>query len=1141
MVDESGMDVAPGVVRDDAEARRRIREELGRTFVVEASAGTGKTTELVHRIVAVLESGVDVGRIAAVTFTDKAAGELKLRLRSGLELRRRSADGPALAALESALARLEEARVSTIHTFAADLLRERPIEAGVDPGFVSEAESTAEGLFEEAFRAWLEEARGTPSPALARAFARRGRASRDAALLGAAKALRDVRAARAPWVRRPWDRHAAIEAAAAAVASLAARSAKDADVRNTLHQDLAPYREAALLLERDADDDDAREATLVGLTFVKPPRKGAALFASGVPREVVLAQVDATRDVIVAFERDAGADLACALREELAPVLARYEDAKRRRGVLDFDDLLLSARALLVGSPEARAVLGARISHLFVDEFQDTDAVQASILLLLASADPASSDPWTCPIVPGKLFIVGDPKQSIYRFRSADLATYERVKARLASIEGDGEILHLTRSFRGLEGIQALVNAAFAPRMIADSRTLTPAYAPLERHRTDEPDLGPVIALPNPRPFKHGRLNPRAAREALPTAVAAFVRWLVNESGVCVFDHGARMPVQARHVCLLFRQLDAWGESQAQPFVDKLAAHGIRHVLVGGKSFYEREEIRAALTALEAIERPDDNLLVAATLRGLFLGLRDEAILEFKLRYGHLHPLRVPPTALPESIVEVGGALAVLARLHRRRNRRPFAETLSEWLEATRAHVTLALLPSGEQALANVQHLLRVREEEGGALSFRGCLDLLRDRASRRVAGEAPILEEQGDGVRLMTIHKAKGLEFPVVILADPMTTRERKSVSKHVDVGRDLAAVRVLGCAPWELVENEALEEARDDAEELRIAYVASTRARDLLVIPIVAEEAAFPAQSWTAPLQRALTGALKGPVDRTGLAETWTDDVVLERPGTKPRNAPIPGFYTTPFGRVAVWDPARLAIEPPAGRGVRDDDLIAKVDASVVDADRAREASFWAARRAQVDARGTPLFRVRTATQITHVEPTSPMPSAARPVDRVFVPRDESRPRGNRFGTLVHDTLATIELTASDASVADVARTTARLHGATEEEIQAAVVAIRRTLETPLWQAFVAADERGDLRREVPLEAVRADGEIAEGVVDVAYLEEGVWTVVDYKTDRPEPGSTRLAGYEAQVALYAEILERATEQPARAVLLFV
>ncbi|MFO0617987.1 MAG: UvrD-helicase domain-containing protein [Polyangiaceae bacterium] len=828
----------------DAEARRKIREELDRTFVVEASAGTGKTTELVHRIVAVLERGAEVNRIAAVTFTDKAAGELKLRLRSGLEQRRRAATGAALESLERALAKLEEARVSTIHTFAADLLRERPVEAGVDPGFQAEAENTAEGLFEEAFRGWLEAARATPAPALARAFARRGRGSNDAALLGAAKTLRDVRYAAALWIRRPWDRESAIERAAARVSSLAAASARDADPRNTLYQDLAPVREGAELLARDSGDDDAREALLVGLAEARAPRKGAAVYASGVPREVILAEVEATREELATFAREAGADLAFALREELAPVLSRYEEAKRRRGVLDFDDLLLRARALLVSSRDARVVLAERISHLFVDEFQDTDPVQSAILLLLASADPECDDPWTCPIVPGKLFIVGDPKQSIYRFRSADLATYERVKDRIRDM--GGELLHLRRSFRSLGGIQTLVNTAFGARMKADARSLMPEYAPLEEHRTDSPLLGPVVALPIPRPFAEGRLSPRAARESLPFAVGAFVRWLLEESGLTVQGRGGeRTAIQARHVCLLFRQLDAYGASLAQPFVDVLGRYRIPHVLVGGRSFYEREEIRASLAALGAIERPDDDLLVAATLRGLFFGQRDDALLEYKLRYGHLNPLRAPSTALPAALVEVGAALALLARLHRLRNRRPFSETLGDLLASTRAHVALALLPSGEQALANVQHLLQVREEADGVLSFRGCLEVLRERAARRSVGEAPILEEEGDGVRLMTVHKAKGLEFPVVVLADPMTTRERKWVAKHVDMERELAAVRLMGCAPWELVDHEPLEQLRDDAEEIRIAYVAATRAKDLLVVPIVAEEAAFPAAS--------------------------------------------------------------------------------------------------------------------------------------------------------------------------------------------------------------------------------------------------------------------------------------------------------
>ncbi|MFO0617988.1 MAG: PD-(D/E)XK nuclease family protein [Polyangiaceae bacterium] len=290
-------------------------------------------------------------------------------------------------------------------------------------------------------------------------------------------------------------------------------------------------------------------------------------------------------------------------------------------------------------------------------------------------------------------------------------------------------------------------------------------------------------------------------------------------------------------------------------------------------------------------------------------------------------------------------------------------------------------------------------------------------------------------------------------------------------------------------------------------------------------------------------MTATLRGTPERDGFAASFGDEVALDRPGGRPRNAISPGHHPTPFGRVAVWDARALDVDPPAAPGVRAQDLIVPTTSEIVEADRSKQRAFWGAREATIKARSAPRHRVRTATQISHTEDGAPPPEvpATRPVTRAYVPRAEGRPRGVEFGILVHQTLATIELTASPEGIMDVVRLAARLLPVGPTEIEAAAEAVRRTTASPLWGAFMAADERGELRREVPLEAVLEDGEILEGVVDVAYLEDGEWTVVDYKTDLPAPGSPRLAGYETQVRLYADVLERATGQRANATLLFV
>jgi ATP-dependent exoDNAse (exonuclease V) beta subunit len=187
--------------------------------------------------------------------------------------------------------------------------------------------------------------------------------------------------------------------------------------------------------------------------------------------------------------------------------------------------------------------------------------------------------------------------------------------------------------------------------------------------------------------------------------------------------------------------------------------------------------------------------------------------------------------------IEVADALDVLKTLHLRRNYRPIAETISKLLEVLRAQAGIALWPNGEQALANCQRLIDMaRQFEGGASSFRAFVEKLEADAERGEADEAPIVEEGVEGVRIMTVHKAKGLEFPVVVLADPTCTAARDTPSRHVDSDRSLWVETVCGCAPIELLEAADEELHRDQAEAVRVAYVAATRARDLLVAPVAA-----------------------------------------------------------------------------------------------------------------------------------------------------------------------------------------------------------------------------------------------------------------------------------------------------------------
>ena len=277
-----------------------------------------------------------------------------------------------------------------------------------------------------------------------------------------------------------------------------------------------------------------------------------------------------------------------------------------------------------------------------------------------------------------------------------------------------------------------------------------------------------------------------------------------------------------------------FGKDITRDYVEALEARGIPHLLVGGKTFHEREEVDAIRTALTAIEWPEDELSVYAALHGPLFAIGEEELLEYHSVARVFHPYRVPGESAGSAAAGGEGA-AHAARAARARNHRPVADTIGRLIAVTRAHAGFILWRGGEQVLANVLHIsdLARRYEVEGGLSFRGFVDMLHDASGRADSPEAPILEEGSEGVRLMTVHKAKGLEFPVVVLADIACKLSQEDASRYLDPERKLCAIRIGGWSPLDLQEHNAEEAKRDEAEGIRLAYVAATRARDVLVVP--------------------------------------------------------------------------------------------------------------------------------------------------------------------------------------------------------------------------------------------------------------------------------------------------------------------
>ncbi|HJL20002.1 MAG TPA: UvrD-helicase domain-containing protein, partial [Sandaracinaceae bacterium LLY-WYZ-13_1] len=976
----------------DAEARRRIAEELDRTLVVEAAAGTGKTTALIGRMVAILRTGrARLEEIVAVTFTEKAAAEMKLRLRLELERARAGcAVDEERRRFEAALAELEAARIGTIHSFCADLLRERPVEAGVDPVLETLDEDGEARVVGRAFDAWFEGALADPPEGVRRILRRRGGSPRWALRRAATEMVRR-RDHRAPWRREPFDRDGAIDALIdelEGLGALAKLASSPSDYLGAALARVARFVDDVRARERVRPrDHDALEAELRALKAGGRENRSiwrhtdrGRWYGEGLLRSDVISRRDAVGDAIERFLGAADADLAACLHGDLAPVVDAYEELKRRTGRLDFLDLLIRARDLIRDQAAVRDELRARIRCVFVDEFQDTDPLQAEILLMLASDGPVPeggvlSDEAPPPVA-GKLFVVGDPKQSIYRFRRADVSLYERVKRRLVAHGVDR--LTLSTSFRAVPDVQRVVNASFAPMMQGAPDGSQASYVPLAEHRVAPAGRPSVIALPVPRPYgRFGTVWGKHVEESTPDAVGAFVDWLLKDSGWTLEDpvDGRERPFDSRDVCLLFRSTRGFGRNLVSPYVQALEARAIPHVMVGGRAFHDREEVLALAAVLRAIEHPGDATSVYAALRGPFFALSDEQLLLHRQEVGALHPLApgVDEALWDPARRPVAEALAILRALHGKRNRRPLADTIARFLDETRAHAGIANWPNGEQALANVLRVLELarRFEAHGATSFRAFVEDLADRLERGEGVDAPVVEERAAGVRVMTVHKAKGLEFPVVVLCDPTRPRTKATPSRYVDAERGLYATALAGCAPVELTEHREEVLRADEAEEVRITYVAATRARELLVVPCVGDG---PQDGWVDPLHR----ALYPPEERRREAEPapgcppFGEDSVLDR-GDRARHGAErsvrPGLHRVGDAEVVWWDPFALELGRVPRGGLRRTALLAPSDDGAVDAARIEAHLAWVAERdATLDRGATKSWRVSPVTAVAH-----------------------------------------------------------------------------------------------------------------------------------------------------------------------------
>lgn len=1166
----------------DQRARHRITEDLEANFLVEAGAGSGKTTSLVERMVALVRRGVcNVEEIAAVTFTRKAAAELRQRFQVELERagEQRRPDDPERQRVEEALRNLDGAFLGTIHAFCAKLLRERPLEAGLDPGFRELTEMETVRLRRTFWLGYLERLAADADPQLGRL-----------AELG-------LRPEQLEDLYEKLVEHPDVDFGAGPPPPL--NEGKVATVRAELDalldrvESLLPSQEPekgwdpfakrmrTLLYQRRSFDWDKRVAFFDALSKLydfkaAPTQNRWSATAHGKAKAKQLGievrafgQPEGQAGRLVRDWRAYRYPVAVAFAKGAADAFAQE---RKELGLLTFQDDLALAAELLRDSPATRRDLGRRYRRLLVDEFQDTDPLQAEIICLLAS-EPTGEDSdsageegggdkprgaaWArARPRPGALFVVGDPKQSIYRFRRADIALYESVKRRFAEF---GEVLRLDANFRSLTCIENVVKGVFDSEHMfpSEDSPSQAAFAPLLAQRTPATGCGPGVLRSYP---VVGR-SPDEAAEDDARFIAAHIAERVALGKRKPGDFMVLTRIR-KHLALYARVLEEWNLP----------------VQVSGAGVDFEDKLSAFVLLLKCMADPAHEVRVLGALVGPFFGITLDEIVAYRKAGGLLAANR--PPRLPDSgalgsedatvDARAGCVVEALDKLHGwwEKGRREPADVTTERLIAETGLFPLAAAgPLGQLRAGALVYLLdavRAKVLDGDA-SLAGAVEAM-EAALEWEDAVVSLVPGRGNAVRVMNLHQAKGLEEKIVFLGSPfgeyqpppkmrivrgndgvargtMRIVERRGVNRNQDVV--VAEPRT-----WE--EDAKVERKFDLAERVRLLYVAATRAKDELW---VARWKAAPKRGAKSPWAQietwigdeaereahAVGGQGSGGAPGDGLPSVSGLDMSSSEGFVDGREGTVGGE-----GSVA----ARLARPaPPEAPQPMTLDPTTDLTERVAEADAA------------VEAAATPTYWIETATsraksgdgeadasEVNAADMDPAMGRASEPSVSQGFDATKGRPLqgGPEWGKIVHAMLSAVE----EGEAEDVLTARARnllvendrplnIAG-NPKELDVLVALVRDVTRSDVWVRAMASPER---RTEVPFAVATGVAHeagstsedvpsILEGVIDLVFREDDGWVVADYKTDTgTDPKfSTRVPEYRRQVDIYADCWERIT-----------
>jgi ATP-dependent helicase/nuclease subunit A len=1069
----------------DDGARARAAADLDRNLVVVAGAGTGKTSLLIERVLTGIGTGAfEMDDVAAITFTEKAAGEMRQRLAVGLDRLRALACGEgtegrsqearhvferlgARGVARDEIARLslrgieqlESAKILTIHSFCSELLREHPVEARVAPDFRVDRGEHAREIFEEEWERFLSVELGRDA-ARAELWDRLLARSRLTAVREAARRLGGF------GVPVPLLGESPAEAERVLVAEARVHREEIEDalgrVRGLTNAPETFLRKAveALRTLEDRGPEALREfLTWNPWLLSKEPSK-ATDKVQNVPKKRIndlgkSAQkfLECMTEIDEPYCRD--------LVEALRPFAISFRERMLERGYVSFDGLLSLARDLLRDHPSVRDALKSRFRMLLVDEFQDTDPLQYEIVLYLAEREGESSaNAYECELADGRLFVVGDPKQSIYRFRGADFSAFLRAIEKVAR---DDERLHLVSNFRSVPAVLAPVNALFAAPFWTTS-AYQPGYEAIVPTKVD-PGGPPRVEV-----WTVGAREQRAQerRVAEGDAIAARIDEFVRTRRY-----------EYRDVFVLLRAFTALG-----PYVRPLRARGIPFVVDGGREFLERTEVVQLLAALRSLAQPADAVALLAYLRSPAGAVPDTELAGYASAKGFWDWTTTPDAV---RFPGVARAFALLRRLREETRDMPVDSVVRAVAAATHLVPLAAFGYEGAQRVANLRKLLASAAEiaRDGSLSFLETLEAIDTQSQAELEGDSPLADEATDAVRIATIHRAKGLENKVVFVPD--LARDDRRFGFRPEAETDVVGIRGSGPAlalrigdvsnaAW--VVREIERKRHEDAEDVRLLYVALTRAQEHLVV-VAGKSPRVPA--WV----QALEAWGYDPAAPPANASTLANGTVLHRliSGPSPRavaEADLPDDVADAVERYeSVATALDAAKRPP----------FATPSGAAEDVERAR----WAP-----DARNGPARDVARVAGIA--------------VHRALQHADF---RSKRF----LDALPAYARAAAAEEGADPARV--------EKEARAILEAFARS---PL---FARLREVEILGREIPLLFRDAGGASWRGSIDLLFRDtDGTLVVADFKTDVDTSGA--LDRYHAQLEVYAASARDALETPA-------